>query len=135
MNLVWYPNPDICTPTVKQNNDMTYAQGFTAVILLFIQGLRLLLLLLLLTVAFVLWTWGISFQAGRMFRRWFEIETPTPLQTIYKLGEIVVFPFVVIARWSRQKVKNLLQIELPLLPSSPPEKCSDLLPATKDKDS
>ena len=124
-----YSSPSICTPTIKQNNEVfSYAQNLTAVVLLLGQGFDLLRLLLLSAVAFLLWAWEVSFQAGRHFGYLIEKEKLDKWQQTYKFFEIAGSPVVRLANWSRQQVKQF-GIEFPLLPSDPSEKRSDLLPA------
>ena len=127
--------PSIGIPSPEGPPSVDYAQGLSAVILIFVQAVKALLLALLVVVAFVLWIWGLSFQTGRLFRRWIVIEEPDAGEVIYKLGEITAFPFAYVGRWSQQKVKEYWNIEFPQLPSPPPTSCKALLPTFTEKES
>jgi len=128
MNQITYSgNNNILSSPESQNMMVKYTQAITTTIILGVSILRFLLLSALLALAFVLWLWSISFQTGRLFGQWCLEERPNPPQIAYKLGEIIFFPFVLLRDWSRQKIKKLWHIELPLLSTStPPQKCSEL---------
>jgi hypothetical protein len=129
-----YSSPSICTSTIKQNNNvLSYAQSLTAVVFLVVQAFNLLLLLLLLAVAFVLWAWEVSFQAGRQLGHLIEKENLDLWQQAYKFFEMAGSPVVRLANWSRQQVERF-GIKFPLLPSDPSEKRSDLLHAANSND-
>jgi hypothetical protein len=123
-----YPTTEVCTVSNYQPLVPSYTQAISTSVLQVIRLVQLLLALALLGVAFVLWFWSISFQTGRLLRRWIIIEKPTPPEVIYKLGEILVFPIVALADWSRRAVNDIWGIQLPLLSETkPPKRCSDLL--------
>ena len=126
--------PSIGISSQESPPQIDYAQGLSAVVLIVVQLVRALLLTLLLAVAFVLWLWGLSFQTGRLFRRWITLEKPDAGEAIYKLGEIAAFPFAYVGAWSQQKVKEYWNIELPQLPSPPPTDCKTLLPSFAEKE-
>ncbi len=127
-SMIPYSSTSRMLSTPEQSNTMVkYTQAIATTVFLGVSILRFLLLSGLLVVALVLWLWSISFQTGRLFGQWCLTEKPNAAQTVYKLGEIILFPFVLLAAWSRQKVKELWQIELPLIPESvQPQKCSEL---------
>ena len=126
--------PSISMPKPEGPPSVDYAQGLSAIVLIIVQAGRALLLGLLLLGAFVLWAWELSFQTGRLFRRWVTVEKPDMGEALYKLGEIAAFPFVYARRWSQQMVKEYWNIELPQLPSPPPANCKELLPDFSEKD-
>lgn len=110
-----------------QNVMVKYTQAITTTIFLGVSILRFLFLSALLVLAIVLWLWSISFQTGRLFGQWCLDQKPDAAQIAYKLGEITLFPLLLLTVWSRQKVKEFWNIELPLLSeSTPPQKCSEL---------
>lgn len=128
MSIIPYQTTGALSNPEKQDVIIRYAQAVTATVFLGLSILKFLLVALLFAVAFVLWLWGISFQTGRLFGHWLITEKPDAFQTAYRLGEILLFPFVFLAHWSRQKVDELWHIKLPSLPESElPKKCSDLL--------
>lgn len=126
--------PSISMPRSEEPPSIDYAQGLSAIVLIIVQAVRSLLLFLLLAVAFVLWAWGLSFQTGRLFRRWMTLEKPDVGEALYKLGEIVAFPFAYASQWSQQKVKEYWGIELPQLPTLPPTDCKSLLSSFAEKE-
>ncbi len=110
-----------------QNVMVKYTQAITTTIFIGVSILRFLFLSALLVLAIVLWLWSISFQTGRLFGQWCLDQKPDAAQIAYKLGEITLFPLLLLTVWSRQKVKEFWNIELPLLSeSTPPQKCSEL---------
>lgn len=127
-SIIPYSNTSSLLSNSEQSNTMVkYTQAIATMVFFGAGLLRFLLLSVLLVVAFVLWLWSISFQTGRLFGQWCLTERPDPWQTAYKLGEIVLFPLVLLTRWSRQKVKELWQIEFPSIPESvQPQKCDEL---------
>ncbi len=123
-----YSNTSSLPSNSEQSNPMVkYTQAIATTAFLGVGLLRFLLLSVLLVVAFVLWLWSISFQTGRLFAQWCFTKKPDPWQAAYKLGEIILYPFVLLTRWSRNKVKELWNIELPLISESvQPQKCSEI---------
>ena len=118
---------------VTQDMMAKYTQPLTAVVFFGTSILKFLLFSILLTLAFLMWLWTISFQTGRLFAEWTQAELPNSdkkpniLQILYKLGEIAIFPLLLLNKWVQKKVKDLWKIELPLLPNvGNPEKCSEL---------
>ena len=128
MNQITYSgNNNMLSSPESQNMMVKYTQAITTTIFLGVSILKFLLLSALLVLAFVLWLWSISFQTGRLFGQWCLTERPDAAQIAYKLGEIILFPLVLLTAWSRQKVKELWHIELPLISeTTPPQKCSEL---------
>ena len=120
-------NSNVLGSSESQKMIIQSTQAITTIILIGISILKFLLLSALLVLAFVLWIWTISFQTGRLYAQWLFTEKPNPWQAAYKLGEIILFPLVLLTHWSRQKVKEFWNIELPLITESEaPQKCTEL---------
>ena len=111
-----------------------YTQPLTAVVFFGTNILKFLLFSILLTLAFLMWLWTISFQTGRLFAKWTQTKDsntqkkPNVWQIAYKLGEIAIFPLLLLNKWVQKKVEDVLRIKFPLLPEESQElkKCSEL---------
>ena len=118
-----YPTNNTLDRSERQNLIFQLVQ----VIYLGVRVLKFLFLSLLFVLAFVLWLWSISYQTGRLFREWYDEKQPTELQVTYKLGEIILFPFVLLRDWSLAQIDKFWGIKLPLITETQaPEKCSEL---------
>ena len=116
-----------------QNMMVNYTQPLTAVVFFGTSILKFFLFSILLTLAFLMWLWTISFQTGRLFAEWTQTEDPNTQekpnvwQIAYKLGEIAIFPLLLLNKWVQKIVHDRLKIKFPSLSEvSPPRKCSEL---------
>lgn len=120
-------NSNVLGSLESQKMIIQSTQAITTIILIGASILKFVFLAALFVLAFVLWLWTISFQTGRLYAQWVFTEKPDPWQAAYKLGEIFLFPLVLLTAWSRKKVQEIWKIELPLISESePPQKCTEL---------
>ena len=132
-SIIPYSNSSSLTSNSEQSNPVVkYTPAIATTAFLGVGLLRFLLLSVLLVVAFVLWLWSISFQTGRLFGKWYwteitKTEKPSGLKVTYKLGEIILFPFVLLRDWALEQIDKYWDIKLPLISETePPQKCSEL---------
>lgn len=132
MNQITYAgNSNMQSSPESQKTMIQFTQAITTITFIGVRILRFLLLFVLLILASILWLWSISFQTGRLFGQWCYPEDsskkPTELQITYKLGEIILFPFILLKDWSLATIEKVWDIKFPKLSESePPQKCSEL---------
>ncbi len=102
----------LCNTISEEDTITVYQKAAGKTWNLIVQVIAIIIFLFRLSIALIIWVWGIAFKSGQYFRKWLESNQPTFNEIVYAVFEALGRPLNRLYQWAASLIKKYLGWEV-----------------------